>query len=265
MLIDYHVHSTCSGDCPVPMRDMCAQAVALGITDIAFTEHFDNDPRDMCCGTFDLDFYRSEIEAARNEFGDSLRIFTGIEFGEPYLYPDLIREVATWDLDVILASMHWIGDIILAIDGPELAKMDAGSVYDAYFDETLKCVERGGFDVMAHFDIAKRYIVKYAGPFDFPRYRDRIAGILEAMIRKGIALEVNTSGLRQPCQETMPGLDTLKLYHDLGGELVTIGTDSHRTTQLGFGLAEGMDLIRRAGFKAITTYSKRQPGFTDIE
>ncbi len=262
MLIDCHVHSTCSGDCPVPMQDMCARAVELGIGEIWFTEHFDNNPLDMCYGMFDLDSYRATIDDARRMFDGRLRIYTGIEFGEPYMYPALTQEAKTWGLDVILGSMHWVGDSIVAVD--EFPDSDMDALYRGYFAEVLKMVEFGGFDVMAHFDLVKRFGVKYAGPFDFPRYRDRIAAILEVMIRQGIALEVNTSGLRQPCQETFPGLDTLRLYRDLGGELLTIGTDSHRIAQLGFGLREGMDLIWQAGFGTITIYEQRRPRFVSI-
>lgn len=262
MLIDCHVHSTCSGDCPVPMQDMCARAVELGIGEIWFTEHFDNNPLDMCYGTFDLDSYLTAIDDARRQFEGRLRIHTGIEFGEPYMYPTLVEEVNTWGLDVVLGSMHWVGDTIVAVD--EFAGADVNALYRGYFTEALKMVEAGGFDVMAHFDLVKRFGVKYTGPFDFARYRDRIAAILEAMVRRGIALEVNTSGLRQPCGETFPGPEALRLYHDLGGELITIGTDSHRIAQLGFGLSEGLDLIRQAGFRHITIYEQRQPRFVCI-
>jgi histidinol-phosphatase (PHP family) len=262
MLLDYHVHTTCSGDGHVPMEGMCARAVELGISEIAFTEHFDNNPLDMCCGTFHLDVYRSQIDDARRAFDGRLRVYTGIEFGEPYMYPDMIEEVNTWGLDVILGSMHWIGDTIVAVD--EFADSDIDAVYRGYFAEVLKMVEFGGFDAMAHFDLVKRFGVKYAGPFHFARYRDRIAAILEVMVRQGIALEVNTSGLRQPCKETFPSLETLRLYRDLGGEMVSIGSDSHWLEQLGFGLREGMDLIRQAGFQAITVFEQRQPRFVSI-
>ena len=262
MLVDYHVHSTCSGDGHVPMEGMCVRAVELGISEIAFTEHFDNNKLDMCRGMFHLDTYRSEIESARKAFGDKLRIYTGIEFGEPYMYPDVVEDVKTWGLDVVLGSMHWIGDTIIAVD--HFADSDIDELYRGYFAEALKMLEFGGFDVVAHFDLVKRFGVKYAGPFDFERYRDRIAAILEVMVRQGIALEVNTSGLRQPCKETFPGLETLRLYRDLGGEMVTIGSDSHRLEQLGFGLREGMDLIRQAGFQSITVFEQRESRFVNI-
>lgn len=257
-MLDYHVHSTCSGDGHVSMADMCAKAVELGITEIAFTEHLDNNPADICYGTFDPDFYLAEIESVREKFGGQLMILTGVEFGEPHLYRDQLRELqdADWP-DVILGSMHWIGDLIIAVDGFGDADMD--ELYCGYFDEVLKMVEAGGFDVLAHFDLVKRFGVKYAGPFRIEPFKDQIAVILETIIKQGIALEVNTSGLRQPCNEPFPSLETLKLYRDLGGKLVTIGSDSHRLEQLGFGLKDGLEMIRTVGFDSITLYRNRRP------
>jgi len=256
MLCDYHVHSTCSGDGHVSIEEMCARAVELGIGEIAFTEHFDGNPLDMSFGAFDYERYISEIEAARAKHGD-LRILTGIEFGEPHVYPAQVEAVRAWNLDVVLAAVHWVGDTIVAVDQFHDAEHEA--LYDNYFSEVLKSVEAGGFDVLAHFDLVKRFGVRYAGPFDFGRFKERIAAILQAMIGRGIALEVNTSGLRQPCGETFPGTDTLRLYRDLGGEMVTIGSDAHRLDQLGFGLREGMALIEQAGFNTITRIQARRP------
>ena len=244
------------------MEDMCARAVEIGIGEIAFTEHFDNNPADLCFGKFDYDSYISQIEAARARF-DSLRILTGIEFGEPHMYPEQIQAVREWKLDVVLAVVHWVGDKIIAVD--EFGDSDVESMYDRYFDEVLKTARVGGFDVLAHFDLMKRFGVKYAGPFRFESFRDRIAAILEAMIERGIALEMNTSGLRQPCRETFPGPGTLKLYRELGGELITIGSDAHRIEQLGFGLDEGMSLIRAAGFDRIAVYRSRTPELVALD
>lgn len=256
MLCDYHVHSTCSGDGRVSIEDMCAQAISLGIGEIAFTEHYDNNALDLCYGKFDYPRYVSEIEAARAKFPE-LRIFTGVEFGEPHVYPSQIDVVRAWNLDVVLGVAHWVGDVLVAVDG--FGDADVRALYDGYFGEVRKTVEAGGFDVLAHFDLVKRYGVKYVGSFDFRRFRDRIAAILETMVADGIGLEVNASGLRQPCGETFPGIETLRLYKDLGGRMVSIGSDSHRLDQLGFGLREALDLIGQSGFDAITRYRARTP------
>jgi histidinol-phosphatase (PHP family) len=246
-MLDYHVHSTCSGDGKATIDQMCARAVELGIREIAFTEHVVYNPADICYGTFDLDRYRSEIDAARSKF--DLKILTGIEFCDPHLYPHELAITHTWGLDIIMGSVHWVGDAMISVDS--FAGLDVMETYRQYFDEVLKAVQTGGFDILAHFDLVKRFGVRYA-PFRVESFREQIRAILEVMIERGIALELNTSGLRQPCAEMFPGRETLELYRSLGGRLVTIGSDSHRTEQLGFGLKEGLSLLQSLGFTPLT-------------
>ena len=249
-MLDYHVHSTCSGDGKATIDEMCSRAVELGIREIAFTEHVVYNPADICYRTFDLDLYRSRIEAARDKFG-GLRILTGTEFCDPHVYPVQLGEAQSWGLDMILGSVHWVGDAMISVDS--FTGLDVMETYHQYFDEVLKAVQTGGFDVLAHFDLVKRFGVRHL-PFSVEPLRKQIKAILEVMIGRGIALELNTSGLRQPCAETFPGRETLELYRSLGGELVTIGSDSHRTEQLGFGLKEGMALLQSVGLGRIRSF-----------
>lgn len=257
-MLDYHVHSTCSGDGKASVEQMCARAVELGICEIAFTEHVDNNPEDICYDKFDLDSFCRQTDLAQAKFGEALRIVKGAEFGEPHLYRRQLEELCdSGGLDFIMGAVHWVGDTIVAVDA--FADSDVERLYYSYFDEVLKAVECGGFDVLAHFDLVKRFGVKYAGPFRLEPFREQIASILTVMIERGIALEVNTSGLRQPCAEPFPSLEILKLYRELGGELITVGSDAHRIEQLGFGLRQGLSLIRAAGFDAVALYHERKP------
>ena len=241
---DYHVHSTCSGDGKASIEEMCAKAIEIGITEIAFTEHLVYNPADICYGTFDLGSYRSQIDAARRKFTD-LRILTGLEFCDPHVYPNQLAEARSWRLDMILGSVHWLGDAMISVDS--FAGLDVMETYHRYFDEVLKAVETGGFDILAHFDLVKRFGVRYL-PFSVEPFTKQVTAILKVMIERGIALELNTSGLRQPCAEMFPGREILELYRKLGGELITIGSDAHRTEQLGYGLKEGISLLRSLGF-----------------
>ena len=239
-MLDYHVHSTCSGDGKASIDEMCARAVELGIREIAFTEHVVYNPADVCFGRFDLDRYRSEIDAARRKF--DLTILTGIEFCDPHVYPSELAIARTWGLDIIMGSVHWVGDAMISVDS--FAGLDVMETYHRYFDEVLKAVQTGGFDVLAHFDLVKRFGARHVGPFRLQPFKGQVTAILEVMIERKIALELNTSGLRQPCGEMFPGRETLELYRKLGGRLVTIGSDSHRVEQLGYGLKEGLSLLR---------------------
>jgi len=263
-LLDYHVHSTYSGDGKASVEQMCERAVELHITEIAFTEHLDHNPVDVSYGNFDVDSFCAQIDGARARFDGRLRILKGVEFGEPHLYQRQLEELRADNLfDFIMGAVHWVGDTIVAIDA--FSRLDVGELYRLYFDEVLKAVESGGFDVLAHFDLVKRYGVKYAGPFRLEPFREQIASILAAMIEREIALEVNTSGLRQPCREPFPSFEILELYRQLGGDLITIGSDAHRIEQMGFGLHEGVEMIRAAGYNSVAVYHGGQPQLVAID
>lgn len=236
---------------------MCRVAVELGIAEIAFSDHLDNNPDDDCYGLFDAAKFCREVDECRERFEGRLVIVKGAELGEPHLYPrEIERIIGGEQFDFLTGGIHWVGDAVVSVDCQtgQMSRTRQTALYRDYFDEVLRAVECANFQVLAHLDLVKRFGVKRLGPFTIGPYRDRIEAILRAMIAGGIALEVNTSGLRQPCRETFPGMETLRLYRDLGGELITIGSDAHLPEHLGFGLADGLRTIREAGFDSITTY-----------
>jgi histidinol-phosphatase (PHP family) len=262
--IDYHVHSTHSGDGRISIEEMCRLAVERGLTEIAFSDHLDNNPDDDCFGLFDAAAFCRDVDECRERFGDRLVILKGAEIGEPHLYPGEIERILDGEqFDFLTGGIHWVGNAVVSVDC-QAGQTDWVALYHAYFDEVLKAVECANFDVLAHFDLVKRFGVKYLGPFSIEPYRERIEAILRAMIDRGIALEVNTSGYRQPCGEPFPALETLRLYREFGGELITIGSDAHRPEHLGFGLERGMELIREAGFEAITLFRDGKPSQSPI-
>lgn len=255
-MLDYHIHSTHSLDATASVAGMCARAIELGLAEIAFAEHVDNNPLDDCFGRFDPRAFSGEIEQAGRRFGDRLRILKGVELGEPHLYPREIGELLSRSaFEVVIGAVHWIGDTIISIDA--FSHLDVEALYHRYFDEVLKTAEQSDIDVLAHIDLVKRFGVKYLGPFHVEPFRGQIEAVLRTIIRRGIALEVNTSGLRQPCREPFPGPEILALYRELGGHLVTMGSDAHTPEHLGSGLAEALEMIRAAGFESVTSYRAR--------
>ena len=111
-----------------------------------------------------------------------------------------------------------------------------------------------------------RYIVEDHGiPVELTRHREQIDGVFRALIRAEKALEVNTSGLRQKIGRTLPDLPLLARYHELGGRLVTLGSDAHRAEDLGKGVDEGMELLKQAGFREFAVYEKRKPTLLPLE
>ena len=139
------------------MAEMCASALRRGITEIAFTEHFDAHPLDRCHHYYRPAEFFEQVAAARARFGpQGLAIRAGVELGEPHIYRDEHAPVlAQYPYDVVLGSLHWLGNHNL-FDHEYFRSHDLESVLDAYFSELEQMVRAGGFDVLAHPDVFKR-------------------------------------------------------------------------------------------------------------
>jgi histidinol-phosphatase (PHP family) len=139
------------------------------------------------------------------------------------------------------------------------ARRSVREAYQPYFAELRQAVESGLFDFIGHLDLAKRYGVRYYGPFDLSLFAAEVRDILKLTVESRVGLEINTSGLRQAPHETYPGLAVLRWYRKLGGRILTVGSDAHSVKDLGKGIAEALGLARKAGFEAVTLFEKREP------
>jgi len=237
---------------------MCARAAEIGLREIAFADHVDNNPRDLSFGRFRYDAVATGINEARQRFNGRLNILIGAELAEPHEYPTEISNlISAGRFDLLIGSVHWVSGELISAPNFDFSRM--AELYDAYFETVLRMVETADFDVLAHIDIVKRYGVMRLGPFRAEPFYNRIAHILRVIIERQIALEVNTSGLRQPCKELFPSLEILRLYRDMGGEMVTVGSDAHRVEHVGFGLDQAVSVLRDLGFKGLTTFRDRVP------
>jgi histidinol-phosphatase (PHP family) len=131
--------------------------------------------------------------------------------------------------------------------------------YQPYLAEMRRAVESDLFDLIGHLDLVKRYGVRYYGPFAPSLFAAEVREILKLAVERGVGLEINTSGLRQAPRETYPGLEVLRWYRELGGQVLTVGSDAHSVKDLGKGIAEALGLAREAGFDAVTLFEKREP------
>lgn len=266
-MLDYHLHSNCSGDGASTIARYCRRAAEQGFIEIGFCEHADFDPRDRTCGFFDYGPFRRQIEAERERYANSLAIRAAIEVTYQASREEEIREFLRGkELDYVIGSVHLVEDgqdwAMVSEEGlceSYFAQRSVREAYQPYFTELRQAVESGFFDLIGHFDIVKRYGVRFYGPFDLSFFAAEIRDILESAVERGVGLEINTSGLRQSPQETYPGLEVLRWYRELGGRILTIGSDAHSVTDLGKGIPEALDLARQAGFEAVTPFEKREP------
>jgi histidinol-phosphatase (PHP family) len=257
-VLDYHVHSEFSVDCQVPMADSCGAAIAAGVTEIAFTDHVDHEPADLGYGYYRAEAYLRAVEAARAEFGDRLTILAGAEIDFNERIADQVgRFLDRHRFDVVIGSVHYgaAGQIIF----PDyFAGRSLDDVFVPYLEQVRLAVETGWFDTIGHLDLPKRYAPRTHRDYDPLAYRERLEPVFAAMIRRGVAFEINTSGLRQTPKTSMPGPAIVRWYAEAGGALITTGTDSHAAQTVGAGLAKSLDMLERCGVTAVAAFKDRQ-------
>lgn len=265
---DCHNHSACSPDGKDTVERMCRQAAELGLYAYTLTDHCE-------CQEYESRYRPrvrkawGEMERARDSFSGKFRFYRGIELGQPNQdLPAAEQALSQREYDFVIGSIHNIRGfedfffLDYTREGPEFIDR----LLSAYWQELLEVIRWGGFDSLGHLTYPLRYIVGDHGiPVDLTRHREQIDGVFRALIRAEKALEVNTSGLRQKIGRTLPDLPLLARYHELGGRLVTLGSDAHRAEDLGKGVDEGMELLKQAGFREFAVYEKRKPTLLPLE
>jgi len=269
--LDLHVHSTCSVDGDSSILEYGRQAQALGLAEIGFCEHVDLDPRDQGFGHLDMAQYDQEMAAARSAIR-GVRLRQGIEITyQSGLEPSIVTWLAGHAWDYVVASVHLVdyadGWALVSEPGAVdacFATRTQDEAYRPYFEELWRAARSGLGDLLGHFDLVKRYGVEQYGPFLPGAFEEEIRAILQAAIASGTGLELNTSGWRQAPGECYPALAVLRWYRELGGEVVTVGSDAHHRQQLAAGLVEALDLVRAAGFRAVATFEERRLCWLDL-
>lgn len=256
MPIDCHLHSTISPDAQSPIIDMCRSAVRKGVSVICFAEHFDLNPADSKYGYYNHEEYILEIENAKAAFSDKVEILFGIEFSEPHQYPKEFEILMEKNFDYVLGSMHSIDDAWAG--APEiLRKYSAETIFEMHYSETLKMVQFGGFDALAHMDFPRRFIEDYKEP------RDLIDPILSTLVKSNIALELNSSPLRRGKDFSLPSPAILITYKELGGTYATMGSDAHGEDDIGAGF-DRLAAQTAAYHLEPVVYRKRKPQIMKI-
>jgi histidinol-phosphatase (PHP family) len=257
-LLDYHVHSEFSVDCRVPMAASCRAAIAAGVTEIAFTDHIDHEPGDPGYGYYRAADYLASVEAARHEFGDRLTVLAGAEVDfNTGIAARVAHFLEAHAFDFVIGSVHFaVGGLPIFADYFEGRTLD--DVFVPYYQQVLAAVETGWFDTIGHLDLPKRYAPASHRDYDPLAYAAWLDPIFEAMIARGVAFEINTSGLRQTPKTSMPGPAIVRRYVDCGGWLITTGTDSHAAQTVGAGILKTLDMLELCGVSSIAAFQGRQ-------
>lgn len=264
-MFDLHIHSCCSHDSRETVENICRHAIEKGLTGVMISDHADMGPCDIP-DTYERFCHRAdEIRKARKMFGDRLAIREGIEMAE-YLYDPALAErlLLITEYDAILGSVHFVpydGTAVAYSTIPFDEKSEAWihGFLELYFEKIKEMIQKTDIDILSHLTCPLRYINgKYGRGVSLDAHLPAIREILSLIIARSIALEVNTSGLDYGASGLMPPVSILSLYRDMGGKLVTLGSDAHAASRLAFGFEEAKKHLRAMGFTSYLTYQKRE-------
>ena len=253
--LDAHLHTELSPDSAVPLELYCAQAAERGVREIAITDHLDFMPGAPAYAYASYQRHEREVRAAAERWAGRVTIRFGVELTYESRYEDAIREhLRTHSYDYSIGSVHAMSDgpygrsrVASFVAGKSLAEATA-----PYFAEVAAAIQSGLFDTIGHLDMIKRYLIRWWPAADYAAIPEVYEPLLVALVESGMALEMNSSGLRHPTGETYPGPWVVARFRELGGRRVTVGSDSHLPNCFAFGIEEACEIVAAAGFDRLT-------------
>ena len=266
---DQHIHSVFSFDSETDntLENIVKSSIDKGLSGIAVTDHLDplwpdeDDP-----AILDISAYQAALTATEQSFSERIQFSKGIELG---LLPgealDICSEiVGKYPYDFVIGSMHY--SLETPIDYPAfLEDRSTKDIIDEYYTLLLESIRiYKDYDVLGHINAIDRYTPELAPESLYMPYIDEI---LKVSISDGKGIEINTSSYgryNRIVERGTPSLQILTHYKELGGEIVTIGSDAHKNTDIGAFLEEGEKILQKAGFKYQSFYKNRTPEFFAI-
>lgn len=276
MFCDYHVHTNYSDDSEYLMEDVIEDAIKLGMNEICFTDHVDygikvdwDELKEISSQnkpTVNVNYplYFEEISRLKEKYNTKINIKQGLEFGiQMHTLQKFQSLYNKYDYDFVILSIHqvddkefWTYEFQKGSSEPEY--------YKAYYEELYNIVQNyHNYSVIGHMDMLKRYDDK-DGYDAFIQHKDIITKILKYIIKDGKGIELNTSSIRYGLDDLMPSKDILKLYYELGGRIITIGSDSHKKEDLGSHIEELKKVLKEIGFNKFCTFEKMQPSYHNL-
>ncbi len=266
IIADYHMHSHHSGDSEAPMEEMIESAIAKGLSEICFTEHMDLDypalpdlpPEPF---TLDVPSYKEELFSLRDKYKDTITLRFGIEIGmQQQVASDNLAVAKSDSFDFIIASQHLV-DKADPYYRDFWERDSVENIMNRFFESTLENIRLfPDFDVLGHLDYIARYVPEGDTTYSYERFKDKIEPILQWLVDNDKGLDVNSKVLAysdtlppNPCPEA------LKRFKELGGKIITFGSDAHNPDKVGCCFDQIRKIAMDAGFTEYYTFEGRKP------
>lgn len=269
-LSDYHIHTRYSSDSSEEPENVVLAALKAGLSQICFTDHMDLDypatkEYENPAFRFDIPAYYKELSLLRERYKDRLTVKIGMELGlAPYLKERNKALTRMADFDFIIGSTH-------LIDGQDpyypsfWEGLHPDKVVEKYFLATLDNIKSfADFDVYGHLDYITRYVPDKNYAFSYRKHAGILDSVLKLLIEGGHGIELNTSPLYKGLSAPNPGRDILVRYRELGGEIITLGSDAHKAENTAACFPAARDILTDCGFKYYAVYEKRDLSFQKL-
>lgn len=260
MLADYHLHSKYSPDSNVDVDKYVEKALELGFDEICYTDHYDFDePR---FNSINFDKYFEDIKTLKEKFKNKINVKIGMEFGMQIHIIEKFKKIYNlYPFDFIILSCHSIDDLQL-YNGEFQKGKTQKDFNERYYNEIYNIISvYKDYSVLGHLDLIRRYDKTY---YSLEKTKPIITKILKQVIKDGKGIEVNTSCYRYNIPDLTPSLDIIDLYKELGGEIITIGSDSHDITHFGAKIKDVQKILIEHGYKYFYTFDKMTPKRHDL-
>ncbi len=262
LITDYHMHSEFSPDSDTPMETIAKKSVEMGLKEIAITDHMEFT---KAFTPIDYTKYKKELNRVRNLYQDKLTIKFGVEIGLSLNHAKEINDlVASHDFDFVIGSVHDVEGLEFHL-GDYFANKTKDEAYTQYFTFLLDCIkEFDCFCVSGHLDYIFRYATYEDNSIDYDKFAPLIDEILINLIKKDKGLELNAAGYKIR-EFPYPTVDVLKRYKELGGKIITVGSDAHFPEWIAFNFDKALRDLKSAGFEYITTFKNMKPEFIKLQ
>ena len=266
---DCHLHTTFSPDGRQKPEELLKAAVRAGLSEITVTDHCECNnggavpPNEPQWPDLDIPAYTKTFLRLRERSPIPIRI--GVEMGQMTQAKEFAKKsLEAFDWDFVLCSLHNIRNEFdfYYID---YKNRDLKKLFTDYFEQLYEAAVYGGFSVMSHLYYPIKYIYRDGFSFDISTFDADIGDIFRVLIQNGQGIEINTGSVEREFGDFVPQFKYAKMFRDLGGEIVTVGSDSHYASRVGGHITDAYEMLREAGFKATETFVKKQPVFHDIE
>jgi histidinol-phosphatase (PHP family) len=246
------------------MESMITRSIDLGLKEICFTDHVDYDIIGNPNVKIDYLKYLKELNFYKEKYKNSISIKKGLEMGlQPHILDRCSKDITSHNFDFVIASIHTLERLELYTCDFHKGKTQH-EVYDKYYSTLLNIIKNyKDYSVLGHIDLIKRY-GNYPSILEDSLFNDYLEAILKQVIQDGKGIEVNTSCFRYGLPDLTPSTNILKMYKQLGGEILTVGSDSHVTKDIATKFEYVHNYLKDLGYKYLCEFNEMKPKFVKI-